>query len=319
MLITAEDWDYLILLDACRYDYFAQAAPRFLAGSIQKRESVGCCTSEWRDKTFTDRYDDIVYVSSNPYISDLMPVNSFWGREHFHKVYDVWRTGWDEKIGTVRPETITAAAISAIRAHKGKRFIFHYLQPHAPYLSLGNDASGFPLPNPDASSPMTGTVGSKADSVLQRAVLRLLRKLFPQHSPLGNQPEWILRQWLRMAPASPMDLVRRKYGVEVLRQAYLANLEAVLAEVAGLLRYLSGRIIVTSDHGEMLGEDRSFSHIAGQRHPLLVEVPWMTIDKEIADAPDTALEAARANENAEVDQKEKDAMKEKLKALGYFD
>ncbi len=70
--VMNEDWDHLIVLDACRYDYFEKVWQKYLPGKLRKKLSVGSTTVEWRDKTFTDYYGDVVYISSNPYISLYM-------------------------------------------------------------------------------------------------------------------------------------------------------------------------------------------------------------------------------------------------------
>jgi len=59
----------------------------------------------------------------------------FDAKKHFYKVVDVWDFGWDERIGTVSPREINRAALKYYLKYPGKRFIIHYLQPHAPYLS----------------------------------------------------------------------------------------------------------------------------------------------------------------------------------------
>ena len=57
-----------------------------------------------------------------------------------------------------------------------------------------------------------------------------------------------------------MDAIRRIYGVKGLRKAYLENLRLVLEHVAVLMdRALkinpSAKVIITADHGELLGEE----------------------------------------------------------------
>lgn len=63
--------------------------------------------------------------------------------------------------------------------------------------------------------------------------------------------------WL--PPASPMDALRRRYGVNDLRRAYRENLIIVLEHVTRLCYELlhykpAGQIVITADHGELLGE-----------------------------------------------------------------
>lgn len=129
--VVGEDWDYLIILDACRYDTFKELNE--MDGKLEKRRSMGSYTTEWGNKNFPDYYDDIVYVSANPRICDSM-IKGFQGTEHFHDVVDVWDFGWDEELKTVPPENVTQAALEAYERYSEKRLIIHYMQPHGNYI-----------------------------------------------------------------------------------------------------------------------------------------------------------------------------------------
>jgi hypothetical protein len=72
-----------------------------------------------------------------------------------------------------------------------------------------------------------------------------------------------------------MEAARRVLGEGGLREAYAMNLEIVLGHVSELLEALHGTIVVTSDHGERLGEGGRFSHGYGLKDRLLLEVPWL--------------------------------------------
>ena len=47
--IFAEEWDTLIVLDACRYDFFEKVYRDYLSGTLEKRVSPGSCTEESLD------------------------------------------------------------------------------------------------------------------------------------------------------------------------------------------------------------------------------------------------------------------------------
>jgi hypothetical protein len=74
-----------------------------------------------------------------------------------------------------------------------------------------------------------------------------------------------------------MDATLRRCGVKGLREAYAENLKIVLSHIAYLASRLSGRIIITSDHGEFLGENRRFGHPCGNYDPIVRKVPWFKI------------------------------------------
>lgn len=199
---------------------------------------MGSSTLEWRNKTFTGFCDDIVYISSNPQITSDIEVNGFIGKDHFHKVYDIWRDGWDEQRGTVLPETITKYTLDIIKKHPGKRYIIHYLQPHAPYLSLDDSLQGFANPKKDVNNFVRGIdQGQNASEFRMKLLTTLLKlKIFKPHGFLGDHPEWILRKWLLLPPKTPMDAVRRKFGVKGLRLAYRKTWRSSWKKY----RYLSG-------------------------------------------------------------------------------
>ncbi|WP_199243376.1 alkaline phosphatase family protein [Halopenitus persicus] len=47
----------------------------------------------------------------------------------------IWEDdGWDEKSGTVLPETVTKYAIEAAETYPKKRLVVHYMQPHYPFV-----------------------------------------------------------------------------------------------------------------------------------------------------------------------------------------
>ena len=59
-LMEQENWDYLIILDACRYDYFKRSVHNFFTGTLIEAVSGGSCTLEWCKRTFdADLYDQV--------------------------------------------------------------------------------------------------------------------------------------------------------------------------------------------------------------------------------------------------------------------
>lgn len=84
--IVNEDWDNLILLDACRYDTYAEMTP--FPGPVEVRESRGSSSQQFVRGNFTNRIlHDTVIVSGNQWYLDI-------GDElgcEFHSYYDVDR------------------------------------------------------------------------------------------------------------------------------------------------------------------------------------------------------------------------------------
>lgn len=135
-LIHSENWDILVILDACRYDYFVEEVNGVLEGRLEEVWSDGTNTFDWLRNTFPGHYG-FTYVSGNPVIHSARTNSLFFAekyrgyrpREHFGKIVDVWKSGWDEELGATLPGKVTEAVLK-----EGGRIIAHYLQPHAPYI-----------------------------------------------------------------------------------------------------------------------------------------------------------------------------------------
>lgn len=102
---------------------------------------------------------------------------------------------------------------------------------------------------------------------------------------------------------------------EVLR-AYRENLTLVLSEVETLLEELTGKVVVTADHGELLGEpespvpNRRYGHPRGVYVEKLVKVPWQVYQN--GDRR-TVTEEDAADSDYDLD-----AVEEQLQELGYL-
>jgi len=131
----------IIVLDACRYDFFERVYREFLDGELLKVRSANSTTPYWLRETWPGRYD-AVYVSANPFIMPSPPERTRDGDEvrrwlgdynpgeHFKKIVSLYLTDWDEELGTVRPEAVVRRALENLYP----RMIVHFLQPHAPYI-----------------------------------------------------------------------------------------------------------------------------------------------------------------------------------------
>ena len=321
--VVNEQWDYLIVLDACRYDFFERQYSRHLEGQLSKKISLGGSTPEWRNNAFPGRYDDIIYITSNPMINAAQDVYGYRAGEHFGRVVEVWKDGWDEDRGTVMPDMVTNAAIDVIEKNPETRCVIHYLQPHAPYVGSDIPSTGH------SSAERFGrglSCGEQDNSVpaFKRKVLALLLRLFRENNLLGNHPEWFLRKWLNIPAMSPLENALRSLGREGLKRAYQANLDLVLGQVAVLIEHLSGTIVVTADHGELLGENRCYGHPPKSANPIQFEVPWLVIKKKNKITRPATEAAANIPTPAEQDTSEPagkvdQEVIERLRALGYYD
>ncbi|MFU1783400.1 hypothetical protein ACM16X_18720 [Haloarcula japonica] len=128
--IFARDWDHLLILDACRYDMFAEQSS--LPGELEPVQSRASATKEFLKANFDGReLLDTVYVTGSP----MLHRHRSKIKTQLHDVINVWNEdGWDEQYRTVLPKTMTEAAIEAKERYPNKRLLVHYLQPHYPFL-----------------------------------------------------------------------------------------------------------------------------------------------------------------------------------------
>ena len=91
--------------------------------------------------------------------------------------------------------------------------------------------------------------------------------------------------------------------------AYKENLKHVFSQAYPLAQELSGTSVITSDHGNLIGERpawspfRLYGHPNGIRHPSLTSIPWAVIKDERTNQTDATDEDVN--------------MQEQLQALGY--
>lgn len=123
-------WKFAIILDACRYDVFKRLYREYgLKGKLEYRITKATHTTHFLKQTFTEKYyRDIVYVTANPQVS-------VYCKDKFFKLIEVWDDGWDDYYNTVLPKTMYEYCLEAVEKYPDKRFIFHFLQPHHPYLN----------------------------------------------------------------------------------------------------------------------------------------------------------------------------------------
>ena len=266
----SEEWDYLILLDACRYDYFSFLSKYFFKAS-ELRKAWSCasntlefvinCLSRIREP------EKVIYISANPYINSIRIFGKRYPSTVLHRmrIINAWLTLWNEQLGTVLPNKLTTLAKETIANNLDSKVVVHYLQPHAPYIHpkfLGTTGYAHPL-----TSPLTGSRELEYTGFLEfelkiLKILGLLDKI--------NLGQWKLayikmRKKLNLPPINPVDEFIRKYGISTLPIAYSYNLIIVLAYVALLVNFIknikpNAKIVITADHGECLGENGILEH-----------------------------------------------------------
>lgn len=298
--ILDEKWDYLLVLDACRYDYFEKNYSDYFANAdFSKRISQGTDTNQWLKMNFGCK-SDIIYVTANPQISSTRPTGRFRASSRFEKVYDVWHSDWDDEVYTVRPDVMTKRSLDIIRKHPGKRLIVHYIQPHAPFLNY-KDHGDFQK--------------FLSSSWLVKKIHNAFILLFSIAGITEPVTRWKILKKLGIKPLNYMYWLCRNLNDEELKKGYEENLKAVLFAVKTLAESLSGTIVVTADHGEMLGEKGLYGHWANAGQPILREIPWLVIDKGPLQSKNTERKAKSSAGKEEVSAEE---VEKKLRMLGYM-
>jgi len=274
-IVDETSWDTLIILDACRYDYFAMRYPHFFEGKLKKLKSPASWTYNWLPKVFGDTYNITVY-SAHPGINSRGTGRrmGYVASDHFKKIVDVWDLGWDPEVGTVHPSKINEAVLNDLKDGKfvGKNLIW-YIQPHSPWI--GKTRLSEPRDNWND----------------KKALGELIRKF------KSGEVSWSL-----------------------LQQAYSDNLDLVLEHVSQLLPHLPGKTVITSDHGELLGEWNRFGHPGHLVLTKLREVPWLEVDNVLrveSKIQETQAEMSERNNQAGSEEDQEKMMK-RLKQLGYF-
>lgn len=121
-----QDWDNLFILDGCRYDLFDSVCD--LNGRFEMRRSLASDSRGFVRENFSGRsLHDTVYVSGNPYSASISSGT-------FHYMENLLETDWDERLGTVPPETVVKATRDVLEEFPSKRVIAHFMQPHYPFI-----------------------------------------------------------------------------------------------------------------------------------------------------------------------------------------
>jgi hypothetical protein len=287
--IYEEDWDALIILDACRVDALREVAPEYdYIKEVDSVMSIAGTSKEWVDHTFTEKYQSEVaetaYITANSFAEQLAEEDRDYLRyleseksiayksdlfhkylsrdklnsDDFHTFTPLFKQIVGDPVDQLHPEVVTDVAIRTARKSDANRLLVHYMQPHKPYLYAY----------------------SQSESYKDRH-----RRPFKYLRQTGNKH----RVW----------------------QDYLDNLRFVLDHVETLLSNTDAKkVVITADHGEMFGELGMTGHKAGIIHPVLRWVPWC-----VTRAEDSG--EYEPSEHLTDDQATEKEVQNRLDALGY--
>lgn len=237
--VVERDWDTLVILDACRYDYFSERIERVeVSGDLSAVISRGPESWIFINNNFAGReLHDTVYVSANPHVSRLSDDTFF----RIEPLLD----SWDPEVETILPEEVADAAMEMHEKHPQKRLIVHFMQPHIPYI--GETA--------DRIRETVDTSGLRVDG-------------YPGKESSDDDGY----KWWDAIEAGEIS-------VEQTRKAYVESLDIALRHVRDLLDHVDGKSVITADHGELLGDRVFPLGARHHGHPpiyteKLCKVPW---------------------------------------------
>lgn len=202
--------------------------------------SSGSTTDEWLANTWKGKYN-ACYITANPFVSNTVNPAGWRASDHFAEIIPVWDFGWKKVKGcyTVPPEEVVKAYRKWRLRGIRRKVILHFMQPHSPFIS-------------EKVLPIPWIVDLKKEGVVK----------------LGMQDGRRMYQyWVN------------KYGAEYVREAYKDNARLVLSHVIPLAKKLvkeGKKVIITSDHGELLGENGLWGHLKVITKELRI-VPWLEL------------------------------------------
>lgn len=270
--VHESDWNYLIVLDACRYDFFKENYQDFLEGNLKPVKSRGTSTPEWLPKTFTSRYN-YRYFAANPYVNSLGKAHEDWDpTKAFRQIEDVWATDWNEEQNTVLPEDLTDRVMEE---EDGSKSIIHYIQPHRPYISCPQEEKVWNLQEEIVEEHETDEPGTK------RKMIEMTRPYWSKFFwKLPYRTRWKIKDALGLENPHWGALVQ-EIGEDKVREHYEEDLRLALKQVARLVGELEGKVVVTADHGEALGEHNDWGHQIGSDNPKQYTVPWLEVEEKV--------------------------------------
>lgn len=304
----------LVILDACRFDYFQRLHGEYLRGDLQRVWSPANLTPAWLPAVWPDTYEG-TYVSANPNAGTYEYDMGQWNyrlADHFAEVIDVWDFGWDLELQATPPSAVTDISLEVAARDEETQLVVHYLQPHQPYCG----EYGFDHWVEQAESDGTSVSEAERRDFLENASELTIEEVATYNVGWGD-----LKKYDISLPDSGVRKLMEagKITDEELHRAYRSNLDLVLPEVVRLVEGLECPAVVTSDHGDLLGERGQYMHRPTSEiaHRNLREVPWFVVDPETIGTAGGEVTTNYLEEHDHVDGADEAEIEERLAHLGY--
>lgn len=239
-IFEKEDWDNLLILDACRHDLFEE-----VEGKTPYRYTLGSHSADFVRENFSNGdYSDLVVVTANPhYTEDIFEEQTGRKPENvFHAVWHTYKDKWDDR-GTVTPESIIEDYKTARKIFPDKKILVHLMQPHNPFIESHLD-------------------GEEVDVT---GFGKLQQKTLNESNEDHAITEWDYAQ-------------REVITDEEVWRAYRECLEYALDVIKKNRNVFEGNTIITSDHGNFAGEQGLYDHPKSREEEVLRKVPWVQLE-----------------------------------------
>jgi len=249
------DWEILLFMDACRYDYFEKC--NTFDGNLEPYD-IGCNgTLKYFDFLFRDQdCSDVIFINH------LFWFHKWYDKSKFFKVHDACNTHWNQDFGTVLPEDMSKLALEYALKYPNKRVIAHYAQPHIPYLDRPKNLVKKKTEQQCVySTPMKGSIAK---------LLNKCKNIFPA------MPFWMIERIF--GGNAGVGEIYFSEGFAGLKKSYEYNIRRVLKSIEEIIDKTDRLTVITSDHGKLIGEYFMFSH--GWWKPKAVTtVPWFEVKR----------------------------------------
>lgn len=126
----------------------------------------------------------------------------------------------------------------------------------------------------------------------------------PEGQKLHEEYTWNITEFYKI-------VANGEINEQILWEAYQENLEVTLPHIKKLYQELSGKTVVTSDHGQAFGEWGVYWHPSNVHIDALREVPWLEMPYE------ERKEITVGNANKDFIDYELEEVNERLEHLGY--
>lgn len=273
------DWDLLVVLDACRVDAMREVAPEYdFIDDVDSIWSVGSASHEWICKTYTRAHEETIgetmLISSNPWIPRTLKERTY--PPGNYSVPVMW-ANWD----VVEWDDLGMAW------HVNANYERHNTPPPPAFVT-------------------DYAIQAGREHDFDRTIVHYMQPHIPHIAKAYDEdrpPTEI--------ESDPWESIRSGTATRAeIWDQYLDNLRLVLDSIGVLLENLDAEtVVITADHGDLIGEFGAYGHPAGFVHPNLKKVPWVTTTARDSRTvtPDVDLDRDVASEK----------ITEQLQALGY--